>query len=336
MAATIVGLIGWINHAAIAEQWRWWTVTRPYMVAKVRPHVLTAAQERALKPDPSTSFRECAGEPGRDDCPEMIVVGAGSFLMGSSPDNQNVFQDEGPQHPVTIARPFAVSKFELTFAEWDSCAAHGDCDPLISDAGWGRGERPVIYVTWDDAQRYVAWLSKMTGKPYRLLTEAEYEYAARAGTRPVIPGATTLATTRPTVTGAAANGTPRKQRRSVHSPPMRSASTTWWATYGNGWRTVTTPATELDFRRDGSMRPPTGRPGLAVIAIATSSVPVPGSTFPHSFGQRFVPAPPPGTAAVALVSASRARFRSLKPSSRCLLGSLHWTARSLPVTRWLF
>jgi formylglycine-generating enzyme required for sulfatase activity len=74
--------------------------------------------------------------------------------------------------------PFAVSKFEVTFAEWDACAAHGDCTRHVDDRGWGRGRQPVISVSWDDAQRYVAWLSKIAGKTYRLLTEAEYEYAA--------------------------------------------------------------------------------------------------------------------------------------------------------------
>ena len=76
-----------------------------------------------------------------------------------------------------------MSKFEVTFDEWDACVAYGDCDPRVSDSGWGRGRQPVINVTWDDAKRYVAWLSRMTGKPYRLLTEAEWEYAARAGTQ---------------------------------------------------------------------------------------------------------------------------------------------------------
>ena len=86
----------------------------------------------------------------------------------------------GPQHTVAIAKPFAVSKFEVTFDEWDACV-YGDCTPRVNDNGWGRGRRPVINVTWDDAHRYAAWLSKMTGKPYRLLSDAEWEYAARAG-----------------------------------------------------------------------------------------------------------------------------------------------------------
>ena len=94
---------------------------------------------------------------------------------------------EETQHQVTIAKPFAVSKFELTFDEWDACAAHGDCDPHVSDNGWGRHRQPVINVSWDDAQRYVAWLSRITGKKYRLLSEAEYEYAARAGTQTAYP-----------------------------------------------------------------------------------------------------------------------------------------------------
>jgi formylglycine-generating enzyme required for sulfatase activity len=112
----------------------------------------------------------------------MLVVPSGSLMMGSPPTEKDRQVDEGPQHKVTIVRPFAVSKFQLTFDEWDTCVDYGDCPQGASDAGWGRGRLPAIDVSWKDAQRYVAWLSKMTGKDYRLLTEAEYEYAERAGT----------------------------------------------------------------------------------------------------------------------------------------------------------
>jgi formylglycine-generating enzyme required for sulfatase activity len=94
--------------------------------------------------------------------------------------------NEHPSHPVVIPKPFAVSKFELTFDEWDTCVAYGGCE-RGSDHNWGRGQRPVIYVTWSHAQQYVTWLSKMTGKPYRLLSEAEYEYATRARKQTVYP-----------------------------------------------------------------------------------------------------------------------------------------------------
>jgi formylglycine-generating enzyme required for sulfatase activity len=87
---------------------------------------------------------------------------------------------------VSFVKPFAVSKFDVTFADWDACTSMGGC-PLIGDSGFGRGTEPVLNVSWDDAQGYVAWLSKMTGRPYRLLTEAEWEYAARAGTTTAYP-----------------------------------------------------------------------------------------------------------------------------------------------------
>jgi formylglycine-generating enzyme required for sulfatase activity len=115
----------------------------------------------------------------------MVIVPAGS--MGSTASDMGHRPNEQPQHHVTIAKPFAVSKFEVTFAEWDACAAQGGCASQVSDEGWGRGRQPVINVSWDEAQHYVAWLSRITGKTYRLLTEAEYEYAARAGVQTSYP-----------------------------------------------------------------------------------------------------------------------------------------------------
>ncbi len=117
------------------------------------------------------------------ECPEMIVVPAGSFVMGSPASEEGRYGNEGPQRTVTIAEAFAVGKFEVTFAEWDACVAGGGCNGYRpGDAGWGRGNRPVIFVSWNDAQAYVQWLSSKTGKRYRLLSEGEWEYLARAGT----------------------------------------------------------------------------------------------------------------------------------------------------------
>jgi formylglycine-generating enzyme required for sulfatase activity len=123
----------------------------------------------------------------------MVVLTPGKFVMGSAeplPRRDDAPDDElnfSPPHQVIIARKFAVSKYEVTFPEWDACVALGGCSRVNDDGGersdhWGHDARPVRNVTWDDAQKYVTWLSKLTGKTYRLLTEAEWEYAARAGT----------------------------------------------------------------------------------------------------------------------------------------------------------
>jgi formylglycine-generating enzyme required for sulfatase activity len=134
-----------------------------------------AGAERCLTP--KDAFRDCP------DCPEMVVIRAGRFTMGSPPSEPERADDEGPQHEVTIPKPFAIGRFEVTFVEWEACVSAGECGGhRPSDRGWGKGSRPVIDVSWDDAKAYAAWLSRKTGEGYRLLSEAEWEYAARAGT----------------------------------------------------------------------------------------------------------------------------------------------------------
>ena len=114
--------------------------------------------------------------------PEMVVIPAGTFRMGCV-SGRDCEDDEFPVHDVTIPQAFEVSVYEVTFAQWDACVAGGGCGGYRPyDEGWGRGNRPVINVSWEDAQAFVSWLSRYTGEDYRLLSEAEWEYVARAGT----------------------------------------------------------------------------------------------------------------------------------------------------------
>ena len=127
---------------------------------------------------PGQRFQDCP------DCPEMVVVPPGSFLMGSAPSEDQRRLNEGPQRRVTIPGPFAVGVYEVTFLQWDACVRGGGCRGYRpDDEGWGRGALPVTNVSWEDAQAYVAWLSEEAGAEYRLPSEAQWQYAARAGTR---------------------------------------------------------------------------------------------------------------------------------------------------------
>jgi formylglycine-generating enzyme required for sulfatase activity len=136
--------------------------------------VLTKGMKASTLPA-GAAFRDCP------ECPEMVVVPAGSFVMGSPPQEPFHEKDEWPLHRVTLGK-FAIGKFDVTFNEWHICVVEGGCreNQNPSDQGWGKGRRPVIGISWTDAQQFVSWLSRRTGRRYRLPSEAEWEYATRA------------------------------------------------------------------------------------------------------------------------------------------------------------
>lgn len=201
-------LVGWQQSKRVEATGYLGPLQRELILSEAEPKLATleaaqplvaAAQPSAVNDgnQPSASRSTASRKPGsvfRDcsDCPEMVIISAGSFTMGSPRGEAGRYDDEGPQRRVTFERPFALGRYEVTFAQWDACVAAGGCNGhRPDDRGWGRGARPVINVSWWDARAFAAWLSDRTGQPYRLPTEAEWEYAARAGTTtPFWTGAT--------------------------------------------------------------------------------------------------------------------------------------------------
>ncbi len=141
-----------------------------------------AAKPASAMPKPGTVFRDCPA------CPEMVVVPPGIFIMGSARGEKH----EKPTKPVRITKSFAIGKYEVTFDEWEACVREIGCGATPSDHGWGKGRRPVMNVEFDTAQQFTRWLTKKTGHTYRLPSEAEWEYAARAGTTSEFPWGDTM------------------------------------------------------------------------------------------------------------------------------------------------
>jgi formylglycine-generating enzyme required for sulfatase activity len=156
----------------------------PYAVAaRTRLQQIEASnQPRSSSPTPppaapQSAIRDCP------QCPEIVLIQPGAFEMGST----EMFDFEAPVHQVSIRKAFYIGRREVTFEEWDACIAEGGCKQKPDDRGLGRSRRPVTDLDWDDAKSYLAWLSQKTGKTYRLPSESEWEYVARAGTTTTYP-----------------------------------------------------------------------------------------------------------------------------------------------------
>jgi formylglycine-generating enzyme required for sulfatase activity len=151
--------------------------TAPDAAPVNEPAAIAAPPIQTAPPAAGNVIKDCA------NCPAMARLEPGAFRMGAPASEPARHISEGPVMPVTVSKPFAIATTEVTFAQWDACIADGGCRYLPPDQGWGRADRPAVNVSFDDAKAYATWLSQKTGKTYRLPSEAEWEYAARAGSR---------------------------------------------------------------------------------------------------------------------------------------------------------
>jgi formylglycine-generating enzyme required for sulfatase activity len=185
------------------------------------------------KPEPGAIFREIEAP----WCPDSVVVPAGSFVMGSPEGEEGRDPDEGPQREVAFAQSFALGRYPVTFEEYDHfCAQTRREQP--PDQGWGRGRRPAINVSWKDAQAYCAWLSDRTGQPYHLPSEAEWEYACRAGTTTPFWTGATISIRQANYNGNHTYGSGRMGKYRKQTTPVDTFEANPWGLsdmHGNVW-----------------------------------------------------------------------------------------------------
>ena len=197
-------------------------------------------------------FRDCP------QCPIMVVIPAGSYVMGSDdPGPRGKYRYELPAHKVTIPHPFAIGQYEVTFQEWEACHKDGVCSVLPDDHKWGKGRRPIMNISFAHTGEYLRWISKKTGKAYRLQAKPNGSTRPAAAPRPNTPGATRPAKPTPTAVPVC-----RKfHTRLFPSAPTsrtRSASMMCTAMSGNGCRIAGRPII--------SAPPPTARRAPAATA----------------------------------------------------------------------
>ncbi len=210
---------------------------QPPPAASTPPPAPTTAQPTrsppravATVPPPGTAFRDIDAL----WCPELVVIPPGEFLMGSTEDDAQAYSDEKPQHRVRIGYPLAVGRYPVTFEEYDHFCEQSRRQPP-GDQGWGRGRRPVINVSWDDAKAYVEWLAAEAREPYRLADRSRVGIRLpRRAQRPGTGGAMRSRPRARTITAAILAG----PARSAAIRPVPFNFTTCMATSGNGSRTA--------------------------------------------------------------------------------------------------